>query len=69
MEFFRQIVNVKNEMVFKTFDMAGEYDAEKYMRKDIQSLSHMIRMSENLMLTNISFGKKIDIINPYNEII
>ena len=68
-EFFRQIMTIKEGMKFKHFDLAGDYDAAPMMRKNIQNLSNIFRMSDNITLTNIAFGKKIDKINPYNEII
>ena len=66
-EFFRLIEKEKTELVFKHFELIGNYDPKKHLRKDIQSLANLMRISEKLTITNVSFGKKIDKVSPYNE--
>ena len=67
--FFGLVMTIKRGIKFKNFDLAGDYDAAPMMQRNTQNLYHIFRMSEGITLTNIAFGKKIDKINPYNEVI
>ena len=68
-DFFKLLQKEKERLVFKDFELVGNYDEHKYLRNDIDSLSSLMRMTNKLSIRGVSFGKKVDSIVPYNAVI
>ena len=51
----------------KKLNVRCDFDAKKHLRTDIESLVRLMQISDDLSLKNVSFGKRVDRVSPYNE--
>lgn len=64
-EFFNSLD--KKHLKLKKLDVSCNFDAKKHLRTDIESLARLMQISDDLSLKNVSFGKRVDRVSPYNE--